>query len=102
HFPNLNTKHGQMYTNWFVDAVEVARHVAANLSRLIEHTELFRKTVYEDTTLPWWLMLRVMMPIANLATGTAQYWKNGRFWAFEGVGCCSGTCTHVWNYAQAE
>jgi len=43
-----------------------------------------------------------MMPVANLATGTAQWWQNGRFWAWEGVCCCEGTCTHVWNYAQAD
>ena len=39
---------------------------------------------------------------ANLATGTAQWWANGRFWGWEGVGCCAGTCTHVWNYSHAE
>lgn len=101
-FPNLHTGHGQMYANWFRDALDVARYVRANDQRLWAQTELFRKTYYEDTTLPWWLALRLMMPTANLATGTAQWWKNGRFWGWEGVGCCHGTCTHVWNYSHAE
>ncbi len=102
HFPNLHTGQGQMYTNWFKDALEVPRYVRDNDKRLHDQTELFRKTYYEDTTLPWWLALRLMMPTANLATGTAQWWKNGRFWGWEGVGCCHGTCTHVWNYSHAE
>lgn len=102
HFPNLHTGHGQMYTNWFKDAMEVARYIRDNDKRLYDQTELFRKTYYEDTTLPWWLALRLMMPTANLATGTSQWWKNGRFWGWEGVGCCHGTCTHVWNYSHAE
>jgi uncharacterized protein (DUF608 family) len=102
HFPNLHTGQGQMYTNWFADALDVAKYVTAHDTRLWEQTELFRRTYYEDTTLPWWLALRLMMPTANLATGTAQWWKNGRFWGWEGVGCCHGTCTHVWNYSHAE
>jgi len=51
--------------------------------------------------LPHWLLDRIHMPASILATSTVQWWKNGRFWAWEGVGCCHGTCTHVWNYAQA-
>ncbi|CAG0984761.1 hypothetical protein PHYC_01962 [Phycisphaerales bacterium] len=102
HFPNLHTANGVMYANWFSDAAEVAAYVHDNLDRLFRDTDLFRKTWYEDTTLPWWLALRLFMPTANLATGTAQWWKNGRFWGWEGVGCCHGTCTHVWNYSHAE
>lgn len=102
HFPNLHTENGVMYSNWFKDASEVADYVAANLDRLVRETELFRKTWYDDTTLPAWLMARLFMPTANLATGTAQWWSNGRFWCWEGVGCCAGTCTHVFNYAHAE
>lgn len=102
HFPNLHTGHGQMYASWFADAREVARFAAAEDQGLWRDTSLFHRTFYEDTTLPWWLALRLMMPAANLATGTAQWWRDGRFWGWEGVGCCHGTCTHVWNYAHAE
>src|SRR5207302_4071006 len=56
---------------------------------------------YHDSTLPHWLLDRIGATFATLATGTCQWWKNGRFWAWEGVGCCAGTCTHVWNDAHA-
>lgn len=102
HYPNLHTNNGVMYSNWFKDAADVVAYVASQRERLIRDTDLFRKTWYDDTSLPWWLTTRLFMPIANLATGTAQWWKNGRFWCWEGVGCCSGTCTHVWNYAHGE
>ncbi|MBU0637829.1 MAG: hypothetical protein KKB50_03115 [Planctomycetes bacterium] len=102
YFPNLHTEHGVMYSNWFDGAGDVARQLAANLEQLRQDTLLFCDTYYEQTTLPRWLVARLMMPVSTLATGTSQWWKNGRFWAWEGVGCCAGTCTHVWNYAQAH
>ena len=102
HFPNLHTEYGVMYANWFSDAIDVARRLAANLDRLRRETLLFCDTYYRETTLPWWLVSRLMMPISTLATGTCQWWRNGRFWGWEGVGCCTGTCTHVWNYAHGH
>jgi len=101
YFPNLHTGHGRMYTNWFTDSADVARRLAANLDRLHGDTVRFCDAYYRGTTLPWWLTSRLMMPVSTLATGTVQWWKSGRFWAWEGVCCCEGTCTHVWNYAQA-
>lgn len=92
-------EHGRMYGNWFHDASNVASHLQENLDRSIQLTRLFRDT-YFDSTLPHWLLTRLMMPISTLATNTVQWRRNGRFWAWEGVGCCDGTCTHVWNYAQ--
>ncbi len=100
HFPNLSTKNGRMYANWYADATDVAAKLVPELERLRAETVRFCDVYYRGATLPWWLNARLMMPTANLATGTAQWWKNGRFWAWEGVGCCEGTCTHVWNYAQ--
>ncbi|UCG87364.1 MAG: hypothetical protein JSW71_02125, partial [Gemmatimonadota bacterium] len=54
-----------------------------------------------DSTLPWWLLFRIHSTVSNLATTTCQWWQDGRFWAYEGCGCCHGTCGHVWNYAHA-
>ncbi|GAF77114.1 unnamed protein product, partial [marine sediment metagenome] len=98
-FPNH--KDGHEYTNRFDSASEVARYVLDNHERLAGDTRKWHQTFYEDSTLPRWLLFRLHSTVCNLATGTCQWWKNGRFWAWEGVGCCAGTCTHVWNYAHA-
>jgi uncharacterized protein (DUF608 family) len=95
-----NSEHGRMYGNWFKDAAAAAVHLRTNLERLTKLTQRFHDTYY-DSTLPHWLLDRILMPVSTLATNTVQSWRNGRFWAWEGVGCCHGTCTHVWNYAQA-
>jgi uncharacterized protein (DUF608 family) len=92
-------EHGQAYGQWFSNALDVAKYLKDNLERLTKLTRLFHDTYY-DSTLPHWLLDRLMMPNSTLATGTCQWWANGRFWAWEGVGCCNGTCTHVWNYAH--
>ncbi len=51
--------------------------------------------------LPWWLLDRLFAPVSILASATCQWWANGRFWAWEGVRCCAGTCAHVWNYEHS-
>jgi non-lysosomal glucosylceramidase len=96
HFP-LRPDRGQFYATRFDDAGAVAHHVAQNFARLAEQTRLWHATWY-DSTLPHWLLDRLFSTVSTLATGTCQWWANGRFWAWEGVGCCHGTCTHVWNY----
>lgn len=98
HFPNH--PRGQAYATRFKTAPEVAHYVLDNIERLTGDTRKWHDTYY-DSTLPRWLLDRLHAPLSNLATGTCQWWGNGRFWAWEGVGCCEGTCTHVWNYAQA-
>jgi uncharacterized protein (DUF608 family) len=89
-----------MYGNWYGSAWEVARYIQANLARLDRDTHLFHDT-YFDTTLPYWFVQRVNMPTSTLATETSQWWRNGRFWGWEGVGSCLGTCGHVYNGAQS-
>ncbi len=92
---------GNMYANWFDHSLDVADWLQSNLPRLQKETFLFHDTYYNNSTLPYWLNQRIMMPVSTLATETCQWWSTDKFWAWEGVGSCVGTCTHVWNYAQA-
>jgi uncharacterized protein (DUF608 family) len=98
HFPNH--PEGRNYANRFDDALSVGEYVSGNLERLVGDTYLWHDTYY-DSTLPHWLLDRIHMPVSTLATSTVQWRRNGRFWGWEGVGCCAGTCTHVWNYEHA-
>ncbi len=105
HFANLKLNHlikdtGRYYNNFFKNAAEVSVYVCNHFHQLKEESTLWRTTLY-DSTLPWWFIERTFLNIAVLATTTAHRFESGRFYAWEGVGCCEGTCTHVWQYAQA-
>ncbi len=100
HFPNLGPN-GHEYAERFADAPAVVRYLAENRERLTARTRQWRD-LYYDSSLPYWLLDRLHSTMSYLATGTCQWWRNGRFWAFEGVTCCEGTCTHVWNYAHGH
>lgn len=105
HFPRTvlpvpDAKSGNYYARRFRDATAVASYVAAELPRLELQTRLWRDTWY-DSTLPHWFLERTFANTSTLATSTAHRFATGRFWGWEGIGCCEGTCTHVWHYAQA-
>lgn len=104
HVPNLSFKEipdkGRYYEKQFKDAAEVATYIAGKFRYLKSKTVLWHKTWY-DSSLPWWFMERTFLNTSILATTTCHRMASGRFYAWEGVGCCAGNCLHVWQYAQA-
>ncbi len=94
------TQHGYYYGKRFKDALEVAAYIARNFKQLHGQTMLWQKTYY-DSTLPHWFLERTFLNIGTLATANTYRFANDRFWGWEGVNACEGTCTHVWQYAQA-
>lgn len=88
------------YAKRFRDATEVAVYLGKDFTRLSGETKRWRDTWY-DSTLPHWLLDRTLLNVSTLATTTCHRFDNGRYWFWEGIYCCQGTCTHVWHYAQA-
>jgi len=88
------------YAGRFSSAEAVANYVTAHLERLAGQTRLWNSTWY-DSTLPYWFLDRTFVTVDCLATQTLHRFDNGRWWGWEGVDCCPGTCQHVWQYAQA-
>lgn len=82
----------------------VAEFWRQNVTRLRAASVRFSDCFY-DTTLPVEVVESVAANLAILKSPTCLRQADGRFWGWEGCcggrGCCHGTCTHVWNYAQA-
>jgi non-lysosomal glucosylceramidase len=106
YFPNLSPKLGlgkvrRHYAAKFSDARAVLLHFAKRQDELCKLTRKWVDT-WNDSTLPQWLLDRAILTTNTLQTETCMILENGRFWAWEGIGCCPGTCGHVWEYSQGH
>lgn len=99
-----NETHVPWYAGKFKSVEEVARYWAENFDMLRRNSALFRDAFF-DSTLPPEVLEAVAANLTILKSPTVQRQTDGRLWCFEGCcddsGCCHGSCTHVWNYAQA-
>jgi len=103
--PDKWSAKGNMYANWWSDALDVAHYLTQHLSELTRLTRLYHETFYASN-LPHWLLDRISSQVAVLRSKTCFWAKDGYFGGWEGCnkngGCCDGNCTHVWHYAQAH
>lgn len=87
----------------YEDAWAVARRTIDDLEHLERASRDFRRAMF-DSTLPWYVIDAVTATATVVRSPTCIWLEDGRFLAWEGCfdeeGCCEGTCTHVWNYAQ--
>lgn len=92
------------YSSYFADINEVSEYWLSKYDELKHKTELFTNTFY-NTTLPAEVIDAVSSNLSILKSPTVMRQHDGRLWNFEGCGdtwgSCHGSCTHVWNYAQA-
>lgn len=92
------------YSNRFKSVAEVSDYMKGHYDELLAKTELFTNTFY-NTSLPKEVVEAVASNLTILKSPTVMRTYDGRLWNWEGCGdtwgSCHGSCTHVWNYAQA-
>ncbi|MGZ3812637.1 MAG: GH116 family glycosyl hydrolase [Mucilaginibacter sp.] len=99
---------GKFYKPWYsskFDSINaVADYWAKNYDTLRKKSATFSSAFY-NSTLPPEVIEVVAANLTILKSPTVMRQFDGRLWSFEGCGdswgCCHGSCTHVWNYAQA-
>lgn len=93
------------YATQWPNARDAATEFFARRRELTDATRTFEETFY-TTTLPTDVLERVGASLSILHSPTVLRLQDGTFWAWEGCsateGCCSGTCSHVWNYSVAH
>lgn len=92
------------YSRRFSDVMAVAAYWKQQYTMLRTETQRFSDAFY-DSSLPPEVLEAVAANLTILKSPTVLRQHDGRLWAYEGCGddggCCDGSCTHVWNYAQA-
>jgi non-lysosomal glucosylceramidase len=95
---------GNYYARHYTDAWDVAVQVTPQLRQLEEDSLRFVRALV-SSTLPQAVKEAALNNLSTLRSQTCFRTADGHFYGFEGcsdtLGCCFGSCTHVWNYEQA-
>ena len=99
-----NQFHKPWYSSKFNNINSVTKYWESNYDTLKNQTELFSDTFY-NTDLSDSILESVSANLSILKSPTLLRQSDGTLWCWEGCGdsdgFCPGSCTHVWNYAQA-
>lgn len=91
-------------TQW-PDAWQAAKEFHLRRDELTEKTLAFEEALF-TSDLPPEIIQSVSATTSILHSPTVIRLEDGSFWAWEGCscneGCCTGSCTHVWNYSVAQ
>ena len=92
------------YALQFKTSEEAADYMLSEFDRLYTESERFTRAFY-DSTIPKVFLEAAGVNLSILKTPTCWRLQDGSFYGFEGcaptLGCCEGSCSHVWNYAYA-
>ena len=92
------------YSGKFASISEIASYWKTNYSDILRKSELFSQSFY-NSTLPPEVLEAIAANLTILKSPTVLRQTDGKLWGWEGCGdnsgCCTGSCEHVWNYAQA-
>ncbi len=99
---------GKFYKPWYSSRFKTIEEVVAYWKQqhlLLRKNSLLFTNAFYASTLPAEVIEVVAANLTILKSPTMMRQYDGRLWNFEGCGddwgCCHGSCTHVWNYAQA-
>jgi uncharacterized protein (DUF608 family) len=92
------------YAKRFQNLDEVSKYWMLHYADLKKNSELFRDAFF-TSSLPPEVIEAAAANLTILKSPTVLRQFDGKLWGWEGCndnsGCCHGSCTHVWNYAQA-
>ncbi|GAT35566.1 hypothetical protein TSACC_3637 [Terrimicrobium sacchariphilum] len=117
YFPNSNLTFEQVgypvgesprwrtyYSSLWRDARDVVDYLHEHYEELRRRTVAFQNALL-SSSLPPYVLDAVSANLAIIKSPTVLRQASGNLWAWEGSatmeGSCHGSCTHVWNYAQA-
>ena len=92
------------YATLWPDSKTSAHYALTHWDRLEGETREFQQSLLRST-LPEAALEGISANLALLKSPTVLRLEDGTLYGWEGcgddAGCCEGSCTHVWNYAQA-